>query len=170
MSSPALPDDSAALADRLGRYLPADHRPGQPGRGRRAERSAAPGGLGPGSRPSGPGWPSASARWPGEKWGVSLGSVDLADVPIAAVRETILVSDSASQVFAGTLQEAIDPHGRLTLEQAEAALLHGRGRGRLHRHGRRLAGPAGREAAAGCPAVSGSGWCWPGRWPGDPTS
>jgi hypothetical protein len=77
-----LPDDSAALADRLGRYLPADHDPVSlevPDglSGRRAKRALA------GSRRSGPSWPSASAPG-GEKWGVSLGSVDLADVPIAA--------------------------------------------------------------------------------------
>ena len=34
----------------------------------------------------------------------------------------MLVSDTGSQLFAGTLQDAIDPHGRLTREQAEAAL------------------------------------------------
>ena len=72
-------------------------------------------------------------------------------MPIAAVRERILVSDSASQVFAGTLQEAIDPHGRLTLEQAEAALhtaaaedvfdaLDGGWQGRIDERGRGLSG------------------------------
>src|SRR5262249_5904878 len=38
------------------------------------------------------------------------------------VRRTILVSDTGSQLFAGTLQDAIDPHGRLTRAQAEHAL------------------------------------------------
>ena len=72
-------------------------------------------------------------------------------MPIAAVREKILVSDSASQVFAGTLQEAIDPHGRLTREQAEAVLytaaaedvfeaLAGGWQGRLDEKGRGLSG------------------------------
>ena len=72
-------------------------------------------------------------------------------MPIAAVREKILVSDSASQVFAGTLQEAIDPHGTLTLEQAEAALytaaaedvflaMDGGWQGRLDEKGRGLSG------------------------------
>ena len=36
---------------------------------------------------------------------------------------TILVSDTGSQLFAGTLQDAVDPHRRLTREQAEEALL-----------------------------------------------
>ena len=62
-----------------------------------------------------------------------------------------MVSDSASQVFAGTLQEAIDPHGRLTLEQAETALytaaaedvftaLDGGWQGQLEERGRGLSG------------------------------
>jgi ABC-type bacteriocin/lantibiotic exporter with double-glycine peptidase domain len=53
---------------------------------------------------------------------VNVGTVDLADVPLAEVREMILVCDPKSQLFAGTLQEAVDPHGRLTLEEAELAL------------------------------------------------
>jgi ABC-type multidrug transport system fused ATPase/permease subunit len=53
---------------------------------------------------------------------VSLGSVDLGDVPLAEVRRTILVSDAASQVFAGTLQELVDPHDRLDRAEAEAVL------------------------------------------------
>src|ERR671916_775122 len=145
-----VPDDSAALADRLGRYLPADHDPvslevadGLSGRrARRAlERQLA-------ERAK---LAERERALAGEKWGVSLGSVDLADVPIAAVREKILVSDSASQVFAGTLQEAIDPHGELTLEQAEAALytaaaedvflaMDGGWQGRLDEKGRGLSG------------------------------
>jgi ABC-type multidrug transport system fused ATPase/permease subunit len=72
-------------------------------------------------------------------------------VPIAAVRQRIVVSDSASQVFAGTLQEAIDPHHRLTREQAETALytaaaddvftaLDGGWQGELEERGRGLSG------------------------------
>nr|MBA2696800.1 ATP-binding cassette domain-containing protein [Actinomycetota bacterium] len=37
-------------------------------------------------------------------------------------RETILVSDTGAHVFAGTLQQAVDPHSRLTRQQAERAL------------------------------------------------
>src|SRR5690606_40508789 len=47
---------------------------------------------------------------------------DLWDLPVAQVSETVLVSDTRAHVFAGTLQEAIDPHGRLTRAQAERAL------------------------------------------------
>ena len=49
---------------------------------------------------------------------MTLGSVDLADVGIGDVRDTILVSHTAAVVFAGTLQDTIDPAGRLTREQA----------------------------------------------------
>jgi ABC-type bacteriocin/lantibiotic exporter with double-glycine peptidase domain len=53
---------------------------------------------------------------------VTYGGVDLARVPLEEVRRTILVSDTGSQLFAGTLQEAVDPHGVLAREQAEAVL------------------------------------------------
>jgi ABC-type bacteriocin/lantibiotic exporter with double-glycine peptidase domain len=145
----AVPDGSAALADRLGRYLPADHEPvkldtdGLGGRRARRLREQQQAEL---ARLA-----EHEQALAGQKWGVSLGSVDLADVPIAAVRERIVVSDSASQVFAGTLQEAIDPHDRLSLEQAEAALytaaaedvftaLDGGWQGQLEERGRGLSG------------------------------
>jgi ABC-type multidrug transport system fused ATPase/permease subunit len=87
----------------------------------------------------------------GQKWGVSLGTVDLADVPIDHVRRRIVVSDTASQVFAGTLQSAIDPHGRLSLAEAETVLRvaaaedvfagsHGGWQGRIDERGRGLSG------------------------------
>ena len=145
-----VPDDSAALADRLGRYLPADHDPislvvADGLSGRRARRALAR------QRAQRAELAEREQALAGDKWGVSLGSVDLADVPIAAVREKILVSDSGSQVFAGTLQEAIDPRGELTLEQAEAVLytaaaedvftgLDGGWQGRLDEKGRGLSG------------------------------
>jgi ABC-type multidrug transport system fused ATPase/permease subunit len=146
----AVPDDSAALADRLGRYLPSDHEPVSLGvadglKGRAARRA----------------WKRQRAeqarqierdrQLAGQKWGVSLGSVDLADVPIGQVRERIVVSDTASQVFAGTLQSVIDPHGGLSLEEAETALrvaaaedvfagLRGGWQGRIDERGRGLSG------------------------------
>lgn len=58
----------------------------------------------------------------GRDWGVRLGGVDLAEARLDDVRSQILVSDTGSQLFAGTLQDAIDPHGRLTRAQAELAL------------------------------------------------
>jgi ABC-type bacteriocin/lantibiotic exporter with double-glycine peptidase domain len=51
-----------------------------------------------------------------------VGRVDLADCPIDDVRRHIVVSDTSGAVFAGTLQAAVDPHGRLTREQAERAM------------------------------------------------
>jgi len=146
----ALSDDSAALADRLGRYLPADHEPvsldvptdlgGRAARRARARLEAERAEVLERERNA------AQARW-----GVSLGEVDLADVPIKDVRRTLVVSDSASQVFAGTLQSAIDPHGRLTLDQAESVLhaaagedvftaLDGGWQGQLEERGRGLSG------------------------------
>jgi ABC-type bacteriocin/lantibiotic exporter with double-glycine peptidase domain len=82
---------------------------------------------------------------------VTYGGVDLARVPLDEIRRTILVSDTASQLFAGTLQDAVDPHGLLTREQAEQALrtaaaeevydtLPGGWRGVLDERGRGLSG------------------------------
>ncbi len=43
---------------------------------------------------------------------VTYGGVDLADVAIDAVRERVLVSDSAAAVFSGRLRDVIAPHHR----------------------------------------------------------
>ena len=55
-------------------------------------------------------------------WGVRVGGVDLSQVPMAQVREHIVVSDAQAAVFAGTLQNLVDPHGLASREQAERAL------------------------------------------------
>jgi len=146
----AVPDDSAALADRLGRYLPSDHEPvslevadGLKGRAARRARKR--------QRLEQARLVERDQHLAGQKWGVSLGTVDLADVPIDQVRDRIVVSDTASQVFAGTLQSVVDPHGRLSLEQAETALrvaaaedvfagMHGGWQGRIDERGRGLSG------------------------------
>ncbi|MFZ1410954.1 MAG: ATP-binding cassette domain-containing protein, partial [Micropruina sp.] len=63
----------------------------------------------------------------------------------------VLVSDTGSQLFAGTLQDAVDPRGTHTREQAEAALvaaaaedvfdgLPGGWQGRIDEKGRGLSG------------------------------
>jgi ABC-type multidrug transport system fused ATPase/permease subunit len=118
----AVPEETARLADRLGRYLPADTEPvseelevglrGRAARVARSERARRRAEIAArdAERASGP-------------WGVRLGDVDLADASLAVVRSTILVSDTGSQLFAGTLQDAVDPHQRLTRRQAEEALL-----------------------------------------------
>jgi ABC-type multidrug transport system fused ATPase/permease subunit len=146
----ALPDDSAGLADRLGRYLPAEHEPvpldvaeGLKGRAARRARKQ--------QRMERARLAERDRRLAGQKWGVSLGTVDLADAPIDQVRERIVVSDTAGQVFAGTLQSVIDPHGRLSLAEAETALraaaaedvfegLQGGWQGRIDERGRGLSG------------------------------
>lgn len=146
----AVPDASAALADRLGRYLATDDDPisldidesfkGRAAKRERARQAEARARL------------AARDREIAERrWGVRVGSVDLADVDIDAVRRHILVSDTGSQLFAGTLQSAVDPHGTLTREQAEEALhtaaaedvfesLIGGWQGRIEERGRGLSG------------------------------
>ncbi len=118
----AVPEESALLADRLGRYLPADTEPvseeddeevkGRAARKARSERARLRAEIAA----------RDAARSRGA-WHVRLGGVDLADASLADVRSTILVSDTGSQLFAGTLQDAIDPHRRLTRDEAETALL-----------------------------------------------
>ncbi|QSR29585.1 ABC transporter [Nocardioides sp. S5] len=117
----AVPEQSAALADRLGRYLPADTEPvpaeGEEGaRGRAARQARAARAL-ERARIA-----ALDEERAGNDWGVTLGGVDLARAGLDDVRRQVLVSDTGSQLFAGTLQDAVDPHGRLTREQAEHAL------------------------------------------------
>ncbi|HEY3527749.1 MAG TPA: ABC transporter ATP-binding protein [Nocardioides sp.] len=117
----AVPEDTAALADRLGRYLPADTEPvsqvleegikGRAARRARAQRLAERARLA-----------AMDEDLASREWGVRLGGVDLGEASLDDVRRHILVSDTGSQLFAGTLQDAIDPHGRLTRQEAEHAL------------------------------------------------
>src|SRR3954451_14497814 len=117
----AAPEDTAARADRLGRSLPADTEPvsqeleeglkGRAARRARAQRLA--------ERARLAAMDEDLAR---REWGVRLGGVDLGSASPGDGCRTVLVSDTGSQLFAGTLQDAIDPFGRLTREQAEHAL------------------------------------------------
>jgi ABC-type multidrug transport system fused ATPase/permease subunit len=117
----AVPEQSAALADRLGRYLPPDTDPvgeddaeglkGRAARRARADREQRRARIAARDE-------EAATR----EWGVRLGGVDLSAARLDDVRRTVLVSDTGSGLFAGTLQDAVDPHGRLTREQAEEAL------------------------------------------------
>ncbi|WP_416955656.1 ABC transporter ATP-binding protein [Nocardioides sp. T5] len=117
----AVPEQSAALADRLGRYLPADTEPvplaeddgtkGRAARRSRAERAAERARIA-----------ALDEERVRREWGVTLGGVDLSRARLDDVRRQVLVSDTTSQLFAGTLQDAVDPHARLTREQAEEAL------------------------------------------------
>ena len=115
------PDESAALADRLGRYLPRESDPlamdaDEEARGRQAALARR---LAEENRAI---IQHRDADRATHTWGVDVGGTDLAEVDLQEVRRTILVSDTGAFVFAGTLQEAIDPHGVCTRQQAEAAL------------------------------------------------
>ena len=147
----AVPDDSAALADRIGRYLPSDEGTlvsdeipeelkGKAARNERSRRAVLR---------------EEQARRDEERarqaWGVTIGGVDLGSVPLDEVRRRILVSDTAPQVFAGTLREAVDPLRRLSRQDAELALhtaaaedvfdaLPGGWQGELDERGRGLSG------------------------------
>ena len=144
------PEASAALADRLGRYLPGgapllgddEHndlrgRAARTARARRdAERAAAA---------------AADAETGHAHWGVEADGVDYSRIRLRELRERVVVSDTGSQLFAGTLQQAVDPLGTHTREQAEAALrtasaedvyegLPGGWQGRIDELGRGLSG------------------------------
>ena len=147
----AVPDDSAALADRLGRYLPSeegtlvsDEIPEElRGRAAKRERSARTRAREAQARRD-----EERARQP---WGVTVGGVDLSRLELDEVRGHVLVSDTSPQVFAGTLRDNVDPLRRLTREQAERALhtaaaedvfdaLPGGWQGELEERGRGLSG------------------------------
>ncbi len=146
----AVPEDSAALADRLGRYLPAQQAEGEDaeapeltGRAarralseREARRAAAA---------------LADAAVASGDWGVRADGVDYSRLTLASLRRTVVVSDTGSQLFAGTLQQAVDPWGNHSREQADAVLraasaddvlagLPGGWQGRVDELGRGLSG------------------------------
>ncbi len=116
------PDASAALADRLGRYLPTVHAGNQEAesedelKGRAARRA----------RVEKERRRIEAARSDAEvaerAWGVTADGVDYQHYTMASLRERILVSDAGSQVFAGTFQQAVDPLGTHGREQAEQVL------------------------------------------------
>ncbi|MEZ5201814.1 MAG: ABC transporter ATP-binding protein, partial [Micropruina glycogenica] len=55
-------------------------------------------------------------------WGVTADGLDYQHYRMASLRERVLVSDAGSQLFAGTFQQAVDPLGVHSREQAEGAL------------------------------------------------
>ncbi len=113
-------ETAARLADRLGYFLPpADPPPsldedelrGSDARRRRAERDA-----------------RLQAQLREERaelsgsWGVTADGIDFSRIAVDALRREIVVMDTGTQLFSGTLQQAIDPWGRSTRTQAEDAL------------------------------------------------
>ena len=159
-------------AGRPARPLPAGRaRAGQRGRGRgglkgRAARRAA--------RPS---WSrarragrAATPSWPSRRWGVRVGGVDLADVPLAEVRGT---DPGLRHRELGVRRHpaGADRPARAAEPRSRPSAACTRPPPRTSSRRCRAAGRAGSTSvAAACPAVSGSGSCWPGRWPrpGDP--
>lgn len=142
------PDASAALADRLGRYLPAgapetvddDELSGLARAAARRGRFAAR------ARRA-----AADAELAARPWGVTADGVDYSRLDGAELRRRVVVSHTGASLFAGTLQTAVDPWGTHTREQAERALivasaedifdgLPGGWQGRIHEKGRGLSG------------------------------
>ena len=113
------PDASAALADRLGRYLPEgvpeerddDDLKGRARRRARQERIEA-------RRRRALEDAEAAAR----PWGVTADGVDYTGLDVADLRRRVVVSHTGAILFSGTLQTAVDPWGTHTREQAEQAL------------------------------------------------
>ena len=110
------PDASAALADRLGRYLPegapeAEDDDDLSERAKRRERLAE-------RRRRAAEDAEAAAR----PWGVSADGIDYSQLDISELREHVVVSHTGAMLFAGTLQTAVDPWGTHSRQQAEQAL------------------------------------------------
>jgi len=146
----ATPEDAAALADRLGRYLPTsgghEESPDDSELTGRAARLARQEIEAQRARAA-----AADDELASGEWGVTADGVDYSRLPLASLRRTVVVSDTASQLFAGTLQQAVDPWGTHTHAQAEAALrtasaadvldgLPGGWQGRIDELGRGLSG------------------------------
>ena len=119
------PDEAAALADRLGHYLPEtaneesddDHLTGRAQRKARKERIAARRRVA-----------ELDAQRAAQPWGVTADGVDYRDLDGADLRRRVVVSHTGATLFAGTLQAAIDPWGTHSREDAEAALVAASGR------------------------------------------
>ena len=115
-----VPDDSAALCDRIGRYLPIGDGGSveeetfawgaaarQQQRAQAAERDAKI---------------ARDEKLASGQWGVTVAGVDLSDLDLTDVRRHIMVTDASAAVFAGTLQHMVDPHAKHTRDEAEQAL------------------------------------------------
>lgn len=145
------PDAVAALFDRLGRYLPplppseedAEDDTVLKGRARKALREARRAHRAEVAR--------QDAERAAQPWGVTADGVDYADLAMSTLRERIVVSDTGAMLFAGTLQQALDPWREHTREQAERALvtacaedvfdaMPGGWQGRIDEKGRGLSG------------------------------
>lgn len=114
------PDESAALADRLGRYLPTVTHPDSSDDeelgGRAARRARAEVERRRSERAA------EDAEVATRPWGVTADGLDYQHYRLASLRERVLVCDAGSQLFAGTFQQAVDPLGSHSREQAEDAL------------------------------------------------
>jgi ABC-type multidrug transport system fused ATPase/permease subunit len=117
----SVPDDSAALADRIGRYLPVGSEAPSVeeesavvgAEARRLQRDKAA------QRAAQAAHDEAVANG---HWGVTIGDTDLGDIDLGDVRQHIVVADAGAAVFAGTLQHLVDPLARHTRDQAEQVL------------------------------------------------
>ncbi len=117
----AVPDETAALADRLGRYLPRSEAPpedvsddelkGRAARKERERRMAERAAIA-----------AKDAEVSHGLWGVTLDGTDLSAFRIADVRRHVLVSDTSALLFGGSLQRNVDPRGTASREAAEDAL------------------------------------------------
>ncbi len=116
------PDESASLADRLARYLPPETDPTPTTEIPPDLKPAAARALARAQKRAQEAASSRDVALATGPWGVTLGGIDLAEIGIDELRAEIVLSDTASHVFAGTLQQAVDPHARLSRVQAERAL------------------------------------------------
>lgn len=146
----ALPDESAALADRIGRYLPTETQPvaaasaevatGRKGRAERRRKDLERARIA-----------AQDEERANEHWGVSLAGTDLSDLDLGELRRRVVVSDAAAAIFSGTLQELIDPQSQHSREDGEQVLwvasaedvweaMPGGWQGRVDERGRGLSG------------------------------
>ncbi len=142
------PDASAALADRLGRYLAQDEPEpvededltGRARRKARRERIAVR------ERRA-----KEDADLASKPWGVTADGVDYSEMSMKDLRHRVVVSHAGALLFSGTLQDAVDPWGTHTREEVETALivasaedvfgaLPGGWQGRIDEKGRGLSG------------------------------
>ncbi len=114
------PDASAALADRLGLYLPQEtpdpvDDEDLSGRARRIARRERIAARALRAR--------EDAELAGRAWGVTADGVDYSSLDVADLRRSVVVSHTGAILFSGTLQTAVDPWGTHSREEAERTLI-----------------------------------------------
>lgn len=118
----AVPEQSARLADRLGYFLPPADPPSEADEDERKARGKDAKARLQAKAAERAQRDAADRAHVAGAWGVAADGVDYSEIPVADIRQQVVVNDTTVQLFAGSLQEVVDPSGTRSRAEAEAAL------------------------------------------------